>query len=64
MLFAGPGLPSGGRIPVARAVDIAPTLVEMVAGPQRVQRLGTIDGASLLSQLRAAEPIGRGDARP
>ncbi len=59
MVFAGPGLPAGRRIPTARAVDVAPTIVELLAGPDRLNETGRLDGMSLVPQLRGAEAITR-----
>jgi len=56
MIFAGPGIRRGARIPVARVCDIAPTIVEFLAGPERLIALGRIDGVSLVSQLCEAPP--------
>lgn len=57
MIFAGPGIPAGGRIPTARATDVAPTIVELLAGPERLSEMGAIDGVSLVPQLRGAESV-------
>ena len=54
MVFAGPDLPAGGRIETARIVDIAPTVVEWLAGADRLATLREIDGISLLTELRKA----------
>jgi hypothetical protein len=54
MVFAGPGLRRGQRLPVARVCDVAPTIVELLAGRERLNAMGRIDGVSLVSQLREA----------
>jgi hypothetical protein len=59
MVFAGPGLPAGRRIATARAVDLAPTIVELLAGPDRLNEMGHLDGMSLVPPLRGAEAIMR-----
>lgn len=51
MYFAGPGIPGGGRIPLAHATDLAPTILEWLRGEEDRAEL---DGRSLLGQLRQA----------
>jgi len=50
MAFAGPGIKAGHEIAVARTVDLAPTIVEMLSGPEAKQY--HFDGQSLLEMLR------------
>lgn len=63
MAFVGPGIAAGGRLGIARNADIAPTIVELIAGPDRLAELGTIDGVSLVPQLLGAAPGGAAIAR-
>lgn len=51
MIFAGPGIQPSGRIATARACDVAPTIVELLAGSERASKMGPMDGKSLASQL-------------
>lgn len=53
MFFAGPGLPAGARVPVARLVDFVPTLVGLLGESDRLQRYA-LDGIDLSGQVRAA----------
>lgn len=50
MVIVGPGIKAGGEIELARTVDVAPTVVEMLAG-ERVKEY-SFDGRSLLEKLR------------
>ncbi len=54
MAFAGPGLPAGGQIPLARTVDLLPTLLEFLGRPDALGASGPIDGVSRLEELRGA----------
>lgn len=56
MLVAGPGIPAGHRVPTARVADIAPTIVELLAGREGLARLGDIDGVSLVPELMNGRP--------
>jgi hypothetical protein len=51
MMFAGPGIPAGGRIDVARAVDLAPTLLALLGC--ELPDDGLMEGVSLLPELLA-----------
>lgn len=52
-MLAGPDIPRGGRIAAGRAVDLAPTLLELLhCRPEGL----CLDGISLVEALRAAEP--------
>jgi Type I phosphodiesterase / nucleotide pyrophosphatase len=53
MYFAGPGLSAGGAVNCARLVDVMPTLLDLLG---RYDRVGDIDGVSIVDQLRG---IGR-----
>jgi arylsulfatase A-like enzyme len=64
MVFAGPGIPAGGRIATACAADVAPTIVELLAGPERLREMGHIDGISLVPQLRAAPSVAERSGSP
>ncbi len=57
MMFAGPGIPAGKTLPTARTCDVAPTVVELLAGPERLKELGRIDGISLVPQLMGTDSI-------
>ncbi|MCK5272069.1 MAG: hypothetical protein KAJ52_05810, partial [Sedimentisphaerales bacterium] len=50
MIFAGPKIRPGGRLETARAVDVAPTLIDMIA-PERL-KLHNFDGRSLLPAMK------------
>jgi len=52
LVVSGPGIARGGRLPAARLVDVAPTIIEMLA-PEKLKGLD-LDGGSLLSALRRA----------
>jgi hypothetical protein len=54
LFFAGADLPKGGTIEQARLVDVMPTLLDLLGESHRLERVGRIDGVSLLGQLRAA----------
>lgn len=56
MFFAGPGLPAHAEVPVARLVDLVPTLVGLVGEGERLQRF-SVDGIDLSQQLHAATPV-------
>lgn len=51
MYFAGADLPKGRKIQCARLVDLVPTILELIGEEQRIERLGAIDGKSLVEQL-------------
>ena len=50
MIFAGPKIKAGGRLETARTVDVAPTLIDMIA-PERL-KLYNFDGRSLLPVMK------------
>jgi len=50
MIFAGPGIPKGTTLNTARTVDLAPTIIEMIAPGRTGQYL--FDGESLLPLLK------------
>lgn len=56
MVWAGPGIAQGGSLHAARVADVAPTLIELVAGRERLESVERLDGVSLASQLRSASP--------
>ena len=49
MCFAGPGIPAGGRIPLAHATDIAPTIMDCLGCEVSD---GEMDGRSLLEEIK------------
>ncbi len=53
MFFAGPDLPAGTQIPVARLVDFTPTLLGLLGEQERIARFA-MDGVDLSAALRAA----------
>jgi len=57
MFFAGPDLPAGTQIPLARIVDLVPTLVGLLGEAHRLEDFPPLDGIDLSAQLRAASPI-------
>ena len=54
MIWSGPDIPSGGRIEVARTVDVTPTLLELLSVPLPGREMLAMDGVSLTEALRAA----------
>jgi arylsulfatase A-like enzyme len=54
MFFAGPDLPAGGEIPLARLVDYAPTVLGLLGEAHRLESFPPIDGIDLSEQLRNA----------
>ena len=50
MVFAGPGLPPGGTIPLARNCDVLPTLLNLLGAPLVLPdgACVDIDGTNLL----------------
>jgi len=54
MFFAGPDLPAGGEIPLARLVDYAPTVLGLLGETHRLESFPPIDGMDLSEQLRNA----------
>ena len=53
-LWAGPGLPAGGVIPMAHTADLTPTLLNLLGKSQRFRTLGPADGRDISTLLRAA----------
>ncbi|MDD4888720.1 MAG: alkaline phosphatase family protein [Phycisphaerae bacterium] len=53
LVFAGPGVPAGGRLHAARIVDVAPTLLDYLGRPGR---RAPMDGVSRWPQIQAASP--------
>jgi hypothetical protein len=53
MIFAGPGLPRGARLPYARTVSLTPTIVEHIRGERSPEIFHRFDDDSLLDKLRA-----------
>ena len=56
MVFAGPGLPAGAMIDHARLVDLAPTILGLLAGHQGLPDAAAFDGADRSPALRNARP--------
>jgi len=54
LFFAGPDLPAGATIPVARLVDVAPTILGLLNEADRLEKFPPIDGIDLSPQLRSA----------
>ena len=52
--FAGPDLSAGTSIDHARLVDVMPTVLELPGEHGRLADIPSIDGVSLVAQLRAA----------
>jgi arylsulfatase A-like enzyme len=52
MMFAGPDIPAGGIIDAARAVDLAPTLLDILHVPTQD---ADFDGESLWQELQNAD---------
>lgn len=50
----GPDLAGGASIPVARTVDLTPTLLGLLGRPEAFRTLGPPDGVDLSAELRAA----------
>ena len=57
MLFAGPGIPAGGHLPVAHATDVAPTLLDLLECPASARE--GMQGRSLLAELRTEKAVAR-----
>lgn len=53
LLFAGPGLPAGTTLPMARAADLAPTILALAGQPPQP---GTFDGIALFDVSRVVHP--------
>jgi hypothetical protein len=60
MMFAGPGIEAGGTLEVARAVDLAPTILALLGC--ELPDDGSLEGVSLLPALRT-NPIPRANQR-
>ena len=56
MFFAGPDLPQGGTIPLARFVDVMPTVLGLLGEQHRLDQIAPIDGVNLADELRQARP--------
>ncbi|MEK6643915.1 MAG: alkaline phosphatase family protein [Planctomycetota bacterium] len=54
MFVAGPGLPKGTSIPCGRIVDVVPTVIDLLGRYDALKDVPTLDGVSLLPQLRTA----------
>lgn len=54
MFFAGPDLPAGAEIPLARLVDYAPTVLGLLGEAHRLESFPPLDGIDLSSELRSA----------
>lgn len=52
LFFSGPGLPAGGEIPLARIVDLMPTVLGLLGEAHRLDTIPPIDGIDLSEQLR------------
>lgn len=63
MVFAGPGVRPGHSLRTARTCDVAPTIVELLAGPGRVKDFGRIDGRSLVPELLTIERVAQAQTR-
>jgi len=53
LYWSGPDLPAGGRVPCARLVDVAPTMLDIL-GIRHTPAIEAMDGLSLLAALRTA----------
>lgn len=58
LVFAGPGLPAGATIDHARLVDVAPTILGLLAGDQDQPDSAAFDGIDRSGQLQA---VGAGE---
>ncbi len=54
LYFAGPDLPPGTRVQLARLVDLVPTLLGLLGESKRLERFPPIDGIDISAQLRQA----------
>lgn len=54
MLFAGPDLPARAEIPLARLVDLAPTLLGLLGESHRLESFPPLDGIDRSGELRLA----------
>ncbi len=52
--LAGPGLPAGARLPLARNVDFVPTLLDLLGIDRRGPYYRTLDGVSRAAEIRRA----------
>lgn len=57
MFFAGPGISRGATIESGRLADVMPTLIELLGEGGRLGKYPPLDGVSLASQLKAAQPV-------
>lgn len=55
--FAGPELPAGGRVEMARLVDVMPTMVDLLGESARLDGAPNLDGVSIADELRRAEVL-------
>ncbi|UCG15523.1 MAG: alkaline phosphatase family protein [Phycisphaerales bacterium] len=55
MIFVGPRLPKGRTIPVARLVDVAPTILHLIRGDEAQNPEPAFDGIDLTPQLIEAQ---------
>ena len=55
MVFAGPGIAEKATIRYARAVDVMPTILDLMGLGEHVARAGRLDGQSLAGQLVQAK---------
>ncbi|MHC4718598.1 MAG: hypothetical protein ACYS5V_16635, partial [Planctomycetota bacterium] len=56
-VWAGPGLPAGGRITGARTVDLMPTILHLIGRAEAIPP--GLDGRSIAGRLKAAAPRAR-----
>lgn len=59
LYFTGPGLAGGSQIPCGRLVDVMPTVLDLLGELSRLSKHPSIDGESLLSELRSARATSR-----
>lgn len=56
LMFAGAGLPQGATIPLARLVDVTPTIIDLLGEGMRLDSL-ELDGVSRAAELRDAQTL-------
>lgn len=64
LIFAGGDLPKGKRVPYARTLSLAPTIVHFIRGKKAPAIFGQFDTDSLLDNLRSAGQNGRPEPSP
>jgi arylsulfatase A-like enzyme len=57
LVLAGPGIPGGQTIERARLVDVAPTLLRLLSGPDDAPDHGTFDGVDRSEALLSADSV-------